>query len=483
MKLKSLILGSVAAAGLTTGAFAADLGVLTSLDVCDTLGLSGLTISSDTNCLQISGSVDYRLRFGNYRNAGDVATVYGDEANDPFIDDAVVVGGVTRDLDWDTRVRAYLKAVGTASSDFGPAQAVIGLREVDEWRVRNEGYSSLVGGLPGAVAGGDHTNGIQLEEAYVRVGDTTVLLAGMRKHGADGSVANVGDDSPFSFLFISDKVDGGGVLVDGDDRRLGGHSIQIQSDLGNGLSAGLGLENIDTSNGSGDQNTLNARQGAGAAGTLVGVLQYAGETVSAHITGLAFGVLDGDVDSFAVHAGATGTFDIFKIRAAAGYESNYKFLNYHVLHALVSGEATFDMFKVALSGEVANFNAGGVDQTDYSFGGKITAQVADGVSLNFDASWFRDARNAKAAFAATDTVRIQAEIAAAVTETITITAAIGSYFGSGVYNDVPAHVDALYYGRVGVAWVPGGDFKSGLTLEANSEGGYRTEFTASKSFQ
>ena len=46
MKLKSLILGSVAAAGLSTAGFAADLGVLTSLDVCDSLGISGLTISS-----------------------------------------------------------------------------------------------------------------------------------------------------------------------------------------------------------------------------------------------------------------------------------------------------------------------------------------------------------------------------------------------------------------------------------------------------
>ena len=46
MKIRSLVLGSVAAAGLSTAGFAADLGVLTSLDVCDNLGLSGLTISS-----------------------------------------------------------------------------------------------------------------------------------------------------------------------------------------------------------------------------------------------------------------------------------------------------------------------------------------------------------------------------------------------------------------------------------------------------
>src|SRR5690606_32925185 len=116
------------------------------------------------------------------------------------------------------------------------AKAVIGLRQVDEWRVRNEGY--IAGGLTaGAVQGGDHTNGVQLEEAYVSVGDSTVLMAGLRKRGAAGSVANVGDDSPFSYLFMSDKIDGSGVLIDADDRRFGGHSIQMSTDLGNGLSA------------------------------------------------------------------------------------------------------------------------------------------------------------------------------------------------------------------------------------------------------
>ncbi len=53
MNIRSLLLGSVAVAGLTTAGYAADLGVVTSLDVCDELGLSGLTISSDDTCLII----------------------------------------------------------------------------------------------------------------------------------------------------------------------------------------------------------------------------------------------------------------------------------------------------------------------------------------------------------------------------------------------------------------------------------------------
>src|SRR5690606_19529413 len=123
----------------------------------------------------------------------------------------------------------------TSDTDMGPAAAIIGIRQVDEWRVRNEGTASVVDGLPGAVQGGDHTNGFHANEAYVRIGDATVLMMGLRLPGIAGSVANVGDDAPYSYLFISDKIDGGGVLIDNDDRRFGGHSIQGVADLGNGV--------------------------------------------------------------------------------------------------------------------------------------------------------------------------------------------------------------------------------------------------------
>ena len=80
MKIRSLLLGSAAIAGLATGGYAADLGVVTSLDVCDELGLSGLTISSDDNCLVITGNVAFEYDLGNYKGfAGD--HVYQNFAN------------------------------------------------------------------------------------------------------------------------------------------------------------------------------------------------------------------------------------------------------------------------------------------------------------------------------------------------------------------------------------------------------------------
>jgi hypothetical protein len=112
MKIRSLLLGSVAAAaGLSTGAYAADLGVLTSLDVCDALGLSGLTISSDSNCLQITGEVKYKFTYGDY-------------AEDSAVDIETSAGQKTYDLDngyndWESRFDAWIRFAASADSDFG----------------------------------------------------------------------------------------------------------------------------------------------------------------------------------------------------------------------------------------------------------------------------------------------------------------------------------------------------------------------------
>src|SRR5436190_21274077 len=95
MKIRSVLLGSLAAAGLATSGFAADLGVVTSLDVCDELGLSGLTISSDDNCLVITGGVDVSYKIGSYDPGFVYATfartggTYKVDTNDGIMDSKV----------------------------------------------------------------------------------------------------------------------------------------------------------------------------------------------------------------------------------------------------------------------------------------------------------------------------------------------------------------------------------------------------------
>src|SRR6185312_4325111 len=133
MKIKSLLLGSLALAGvsgLAANANAADLakGVMTSLDVCDALGLSGLTISSDTDCLQISGGVSYMFDWGDFKagaGIGGSGTGLVKTADDtfkiPVAGSATTIGagtagpgaGVTQQ-DWDSQMIAWLQVVGTA---------------------------------------------------------------------------------------------------------------------------------------------------------------------------------------------------------------------------------------------------------------------------------------------------------------------------------------------------------------------------------
>src|SRR6185295_6891492 len=113
MKIRSLLLGSVAAAGLSTAGFAADLGVVTSLDVCDELGLSGLTISSDDNCLVITGGVTFEYSLGSYAPGASVVSYDGVGITDTTrIEDSIAPG-----LDSSADVDAWLKFVATADSD------------------------------------------------------------------------------------------------------------------------------------------------------------------------------------------------------------------------------------------------------------------------------------------------------------------------------------------------------------------------------
>src|SRR5688500_17615715 len=110
MKIRSLLLGSVAAAGLSTGAYAADLGVLTAVNVCDELGLSGLVIASDTNCLQISGEVKYEFVWGDYKTGPDIPPteleVIETEAGNYTIPRPSVLADPP--LDWKSRVDAFI---------------------------------------------------------------------------------------------------------------------------------------------------------------------------------------------------------------------------------------------------------------------------------------------------------------------------------------------------------------------------------------
>ena len=415
MKIRSLLLGSAALAGLSTAGYAADLGVVTSLDVCDELGLSGLTISSDTNCLVITGKVSFEYDWGDY----DPGRVYGSFSNNTgntytVLDPTTALDSNKGDVD------AWLKFVGTADSDFGPASATIKL--ISE----NQTGTS------------DWTVGI--DEAWVGIGDTTMLMAGYKS-----SIFNVGDDVPLNYLglFNSSSVNTGvGFRTKG--AKTGGDVIQVVSNLGNGLSVGGGLEALGSSFGN---------------LTGVGVLSYAGDGVTAHIsTALGNG-------GWKLHAGFTGAWDPIKVVGAVSADDTGYW------DALGSVSATFDMFTLAASGEATSVGEWGV-------GGSATATVTDGVTINLGGRYFHGVVGG-----AYDLYQVEAALSAAVTDTITLTAAVGATDSSYVGPQpplVPAATPLVIYGTGGVKWAPGGGFTSGASLTVNTLGGYKAVFTAAK---
>lgn len=485
MKVRSLFLGSVALAGLSTGAaYAADLGVLTSLDVCDNLGLSGLTISSDTNCLQISGEVKYKFTWGDYAD-----DVYGATP-----DDTITFSSKSDDYNnWESRFDAWLKFTATASSDFGPAKAVLKLKQVSDLKGYNyssaystaaasstvtttgtavSGGSTLVTASTASYStasasssyestaftiGGSDTAGLILDEAYVSIGDSTVISAGKK-----GSLFNDGDDAPLNWLglFNSSNVDTGvGSKVDIDD---GGAVIQVTSDLGNGFSIGAGFEDLGLTGL--DENASNSIDKGN--GTFVGVLGYSGDGVSAHVSFEADDILSGEIEDWRVHTGFTGKFDNFSVVAAAAFDSSEYY------NVLASASVALDMFTLAASVEAA----GGGSYSDYwGVGGSITAAVTDGVTVNLGGRW------ASTDSYTGDTYQVAAGVTAALSETLKLTGEIGYVNGedSGVST-----VDDTFYGKAGLDWAPGGStFTSSVYGTVFSEGGYKIESTFKKSFQ
>jgi hypothetical protein len=462
MKIRSLLLGSAAAAGLATGAFAADPLELTSLNVCDSLGKSGLAISSDGNCLQISGEIKYEFNWGDYKgpsaaaagviptaavpvtSSTDTVIASTEAGNRTIATPGSQAGNAALNLDWASKLEWYIKFVATADTANGPASAVLKIKEVQQWVTNNEAYipgkdnpwGFDTSGSPAGVddvpgTGGDHTFGLIADEAYVSIGDATVVMIGKK-----GSIWNKTDDEPFNFLglFNSDAVDVGvnykAATPDG------GHVLQVTSDLGNGIFASAGLENL---------------QGTGAtAGTAIGVLEYKGDGITAHITGVAGGVLDGVVENFAVHAGFTAAFDPIRVRAAIAAD------NTGYWNVLGTAEATFDIFKLAASGEATSTG-------DYGVGGSLTATVVDGVTLNVGGKYYNDAG------AGVDGYQVAAKLSAAVTETLTLSGEVGV-------------ITNIFYGAAELAYAPGGGLTASVKAEAYSNGAYKGTVKAGKVF-
>jgi len=533
MKIKSLFLGSIAAAGLSTGAYAADLSVLTSLDTCDTLGISGLKISSETNCLTISGEIEYEFSWGDYNGtamsigtaAGATTVSNNDQYTNTFGSLAVTPTGVgtsvavgaaagagtieidaagaftdndgdgirdaneggfndldndgvqdageatlawlgiteaagttdaTDTYDWDSKVDAFIKFVATSDSDFGDAKAVLKIGYDDDLDVNNERTTAQT------------SNVLTIDEAYVSVGDSTIIMAGKK-----GSVFNKDHDESYGWLglFNEKKVDNG---VDTPVTRAlddGGHVIQVTSDLGNGVTISGGLEELNQL-GAGP-NVLAGNPVIGApgystapSGVFVGVLEYAGDTFSGHVSVIGGGFLDGTVENWAVHAGLEATVDMFKFTGAVAAD------NANYINVLAAVAATFDMFTLTGAVEYVDPNTTAAGGEDLGFAATAEAAVTDTVSVNAGFRYY----DSNTAAAATETWQAALQLVAEVTENVTLTGEVGAYVTSMPVADVT-------YGSVEVAWDPSDEFSTSVKGEMNSAGAYKVTYKAKKTFE
>jgi hypothetical protein len=426
MKIRSLLLGTVAAAGLSTGAFATDLGVETGLDVCDDLGLTGLTISSDTNCLQISGSVHFEFYFGDYTDASGVNAGGNEEsllsdfdAPDGTPDFTVgIPGGPGSGTEWSTSEDSWLKFVATADSSFGPASATIKF-DLDATSV---------------------------SQLYVSIGEGTVFTAGL----ADSIFKN-GDDEPLNFLglFNSSAVDAG--VIDIDDLvqlngETGGLVLQAVTSMDNFWIGGA-LENLSNQ------------------GTAVGVVAYNTDDIKAHVSLAVDEPLNGNFDDWVLHSGFQGTFDTFKVVGAYGANSGGE------SNALGSISADFDNFTIAASGEYVNDNG----DIEWGVGASIASEVSDGVTVKL--GWRHYDNDDNAPFDTLD--QVAAQVVAAVSDEVTLTGEVGAYANGVNAANGPT---SIFYGSGKVEWNPGGDFKASLKGEVNSNSAYKITTTAEKSF-
>jgi hypothetical protein len=408
MKIKSLFLGSAAAVALSSGAMAADpIGV--ALDTCSLLNITGLTVSSESNCLKFSGEVEYEFVYDLSYDGGP---------NDNNEDSSSVI-------DWEVTLEA------TADSDFGPAKAIITL-----------GDEVTYNGL----------DQVDVEEAYVSIGDQTVITAGLT-----GSIANEDDDESFGY-FEATFVDIDDRAFPGGQYNIGGHVIQVSHDLGNGVSISVGLEHLEGANFGNDF------------GTLVGVISADQDWGTAHFTVVADDVLrDNDgVSPWIVHTGATfNATDDLKLRLAGWFEDNGTSNIWSVLGA---SEYSMDMFTLAVA---AGAESSGMDSWWVEVSGK--AEVTEGITLT--AAYLYDSVDNSVSNTYDQT--FAAQIEADVSDNLTATAGVEHFVDTnlGVATDTTTLSAEL-------AWAPGGDYEASIGLDANLDGSdTKLTSTFSKSFE
>jgi hypothetical protein len=219
---------------------------------CDSGLIISLGLGGSGSCIQISGSAE--------------ALAYGD-----FF------------AEWDTRADVNGRMAVIASSDL----AVAGVLGVHFSRQKE-----YTGGFPDPITY-DYVTRLAPSEAFVTIGRENSLRAGLLNDTFDSLAPKADDFDWLTFIPLSTTRYG---LNDYNAPPLGGVSVQATANLGNGLSAALGVENLEGH----DPGTQHPFDTSAMAGTVIAVGRYVSGATKTKVTGVVAGVRDGEIDNWIV---------------------------------------------------------------------------------------------------------------------------------------------------------------------------------------
>lgn len=406
MNKLAVLAAAAIGAGLSLPAYAADAGgsEFVALDVCNALGVLGLTFSSDDTCLSISGEVEYEYEF-------KVDGVTGDQE-------------ITSEVDWELAFEAMTQ------TDAGIATAAIIFAPEDP---------------------ADPNSAVEIAEAYVSFGDTTLLTAGLTS-----SIFEVSEEQ-----LILDEVE----LDEIDDS----HVIQLVSLLDGGAYFGIGAEDLNND---------------GALGAFAG---YDNDGLTANIGAFVYNLYD------VLDTGAPAEWNLYG-DILAEYDSTELFAAFVAAHNRFDAVSSIgvdidDMFLKAALG------AGYDEPTDvwaYSLGLGFEVDIFD-VEVRFITEEWVDLA-IEAEFVAELTDDLEVELAAEFEDvrtdsdaegTLTATVALAENWEAEAWVGLKYEAVAtttIYGAGGGLTYEPGGDFEVSTSLEGWSNGDMVVGFEAAKAF-
>lgn len=394
-------------------------------EACDNLATLTLKVAEAENCFQIAG----RVVVG--------ANHYGGTALQPFSS-------------------GNLFAASVSQSDAGSVRSVIGIGAYEFAR------EDLVFNGHEMIWTQEMVGAALITDAFVQVGDATKVTAGLRS-AQWGTLARIEEEEPFWWgdIYMPLYWNDGKVRIGlPADIPLGGHVIQIESDLGNGLHIAAGLENI---------------QGGG---TAIATARYYGDITSAYLMAFGSAFDQHPVEAYlpatkfhGFQGGVDVQLDDLRVRGTVASVSKLEF-DYTVWRAAAAVDKTIGSAVVSAQIILNGYDDPGYQPRATEVGASMALPLAPQLTSDFGV---RHQSNGDYRF-----TTIANRLTYSATETIDLSAELGTVWSQ---SSVAFSDDyRLYIAGAEAKWRPGAGTEASITGYIQSGGGQSLEFKAERRF-